>query len=240
MERSQLNARAFAVRAAQQHEAFFPAAYEFENREAHERHAHVRCHSAAAPPARPAGTPHPATCRRSAGADRTTAAGRGGGRRRRRAQGHRHALALRRAAASASPSRRCSACTCMPPIPFLNGAIAFSPDPTALPEHRARDSRIGAVRVDCGRRVGILHRPLHHAASDPAAGRRDRGAAALCRPRFPPQSITLARPKRLRRARARVQRRVGTGRRRRSPSAKWPKRRCGSSSPTPATSCARR
>lgn len=131
MERSQLNARAFAVRAAQQHEAFFPAAYEFENRETHDG-----THTFAAiprPRLRP-GQPGPPIQLRAGGPPAQTGPPppdevavvdgvvRKGIGMRSRLQGSRFGFAI----------ATLFGVHLMPPIPFLNGAIAFSPDATVF------------------------------------------------------------------------------------------------------------
>jgi signal transduction histidine kinase len=128
MERSEINARAFAIRAAQQHEAFFPAAYEFENREAHDgthtfaaipRGPRIRPGQVGPPVQLRAGGPPPNAAPpppdETAVVDGVVRKGVG---MRTRLQGSRFGYAI----------ATLFGVHLMPPIPFLNGAIAFSPD----------------------------------------------------------------------------------------------------------------
>ena len=124
IEREQNNARAFSIRAAEAHEAFFPAAYEFENRLTHEG-----LHTFAAiprgprgrPPGQPGTAPPPAAGppppQEVAVIDGVLHTGVG---MRSRLQGSRFGYAI----------ATLFGVHISPPMPFLNGVIAFTPDAT--------------------------------------------------------------------------------------------------------------
>jgi two-component system OmpR family sensor kinase len=121
---SQSNAKAFAERAAQRHQPFYVAAYEFENRDVHEgttafaivpRSTRLRNGQREAPPVRPSGAralqPETAVV---GGVVRTGVGIRS------RFDGSRFGYAIATLFGVRLP----------PPQPFLNGIIAFGPDPT--------------------------------------------------------------------------------------------------------------
>jgi signal transduction histidine kinase len=143
---SQINARAFSERAIQQHEPFFAAAYEFENRDVHEgthtvasipRPPRLRNGAATQPPgaaAGPAGTvadqrPPPVE---TAVVDGVVKTGIGV---RSRFEGSRFGYAI----ATLFGVRLA------PPVPFINGVISFGPDPTFF--QNVALSILGAVLV---------------------------------------------------------------------------------------------
>jgi hypothetical protein len=228
---SQVNAKAFAERAAQQHQAFYAAAYEFENREVHEG---TRSFAGILRPPRSRNGQPGAQARlvgpppnETAVVDGVVRTGLG---MRLRFEGSRFGYAIAALFGVRAP----------PPMPFLNGVIAFDPD-AGLFQNIAL-AIVGSVlfaAIGVGALAYFIGRFITQQAIQPLVDVTEALQRFAARD-FRPQSITLAGKSDFDVLAHAYNAASVNKSRRRLPSAIRPKRRCVSSSPTRATSCARR